>query len=192
MIPEPRASAALARVPRPDPLELDGLGGPLEDLLAGHAVAQDLAGRRRVAGPVDVAPAELERADRRAPRRSGSAASRPRTRSAAPRSRGTRRSAACSSRVARARIRTFGQRYGPPAWSAPRDRTTGRERAVRAAVHDDLDRPGRRAGRRGSRRSGGGRSPGGAWSSRRCPRGGRRSSGPGARLAARGARRGAR
>ena len=24
-------------------------------------------------------------------------------------------------RVARARIRTFGQRYGPPAWSAPRD-----------------------------------------------------------------------
>ncbi len=28
-------------------------------------------------------------------------------------------------RVARARILTFGQRYGPPAWSAPRDRTTG-------------------------------------------------------------------
>ncbi len=28
-------------------------------------------------------------------------------------------------RVARARIRTFGQRYGPPAWIAPRDRTTG-------------------------------------------------------------------
>ena len=28
-------------------------------------------------------------------------------------------------RVARARIRTFGQRYGPPAWIAPRLRTTG-------------------------------------------------------------------
>ena len=27
--------------------------------------------------------------------------------------------------IARARIRTFGQRYGPPAWIAPRDRTTG-------------------------------------------------------------------
>ena len=34
---------------------------------------------------------------------------------------------------------TFGQRYGPPAWSAPRDSTTGRQRAVGAAVHDDLD-----------------------------------------------------
>ena len=28
-------------------------------------------------------------------------------------------------RVTRERIRTFGQRYGPPAWSAPRDSTTG-------------------------------------------------------------------
>ena len=28
-------------------------------------------------------------------------------------------------RVARARMRTFGQRYGPPEWSAPRLRTTG-------------------------------------------------------------------
>ena len=28
-------------------------------------------------------------------------------------------------RVARARMRTFGQRYGPPAWIAPRDSTTG-------------------------------------------------------------------
>jgi hypothetical protein len=28
-------------------------------------------------------------------------------------------------RVARARIRTFSQRYGPPAWIAPRDSTTG-------------------------------------------------------------------
>ena len=28
-------------------------------------------------------------------------------------------------RVARAEMRTFGQRYGPPAWIAPRDRTTG-------------------------------------------------------------------
>ncbi len=28
-------------------------------------------------------------------------------------------------RVARARMRTFGQRYGPPEWRAPRLRTTG-------------------------------------------------------------------
>jgi hypothetical protein len=28
-------------------------------------------------------------------------------------------------RVALARIRTFGQRYGPPEWIAPRDSTTG-------------------------------------------------------------------
>ena len=41
-------------------------------------------------------------------------------------------------RVARARIRTFGQRYGPPAWSAARQ-DDGRQGAVRAAVHDDLD-----------------------------------------------------
>ena len=27
--------------------------------------------------------------------------------------------------AARARIRTFGQAYGPPAWMPPRDRTTG-------------------------------------------------------------------
>ena len=33
--------------------------------------------------------------------------------------------------AARARIRTFGQAYGPPAWMAPRDRTTG-ERVVYA------------------------------------------------------------
>ena len=44
-VPEPARSAAVARGPRPQPLELAGLGGALEDLLAGDAVAQDLAGR---------------------------------------------------------------------------------------------------------------------------------------------------
>ena len=42
-------------------------------------------------------------------------------------------------RVARARMRTFGQRYGPPRVErAAREHDRG-ERAVRAAVHDDLD-----------------------------------------------------
>ena len=47
----------------PQTLELGGLGRPLQDLLAGHALAEDLAGRRRVAEPVDVAPPDLERAE---------------------------------------------------------------------------------------------------------------------------------
>ena len=51
------------RVARPHVLELAGLSGPLEDLLARDAVTQDLAGRGHVAGHVDVAPADLERAD---------------------------------------------------------------------------------------------------------------------------------
>ena len=55
-----------------------------------------------------------------------------------------------------------------------------RQRAVRAAVHDDLDVLGDEPAVAGHARSGGGRSPGGAWSSRRCPRGGRRSSAPAA------------
>ena len=50
-----------------------------------------------------------------------------------------RRSAACSSGVARARMRTFGQRYGPPAWIAPAAEDDRRQRAVRPAVHHDLD-----------------------------------------------------
>ncbi len=107
--------------------------------LAGDALAQDLAGRGRIAEPVDVAAPHLERAQPERlgePVRSGSP---PRTPSAAPRSRGTRRWVACSSRVARPRIRTFGQRYGPPAWSTPRRQDDGGERAVGAAVHDDLD-----------------------------------------------------
>ena len=47
---------------RAQPFELAGLGRPLQDLLAGHAFAQDLAGRRHVTDPIDVAPADLERA----------------------------------------------------------------------------------------------------------------------------------
>ena len=58
-----RARAPPPRVlgPGPQPDELGGLGRPLQDLLPGDAVAQDLAGRRRVARAVDVAPADVER-----------------------------------------------------------------------------------------------------------------------------------
>ena len=47
--------------PRPDALELGGLRGALEDLLAGDALAQDLAGRGLVAAPVEVPAADVER-----------------------------------------------------------------------------------------------------------------------------------
>ena len=77
--------------------ELGRLGGALEHLLGGDALAQDLARRGLVAQPVQVAAADLERAEAEAPRRSARAGSRQRTRPAAPRSRGTRRSAGCSS-----------------------------------------------------------------------------------------------
>ena len=54
-----RASAVRARIL----VNSARLGRALEDLLAGHAVAQDLAGRGRVADAVDVAPADVERRD---------------------------------------------------------------------------------------------------------------------------------
>ena len=107
-----------------DALELGRLGGSLEHLRRGHALAQDLAGRRLVAEPVEVAAADLERAHAQ---RLGDPADldlggelvwgAPNPRNAPL--------GGVFVRVARARIRTFGQRYGPPAWSAPRDRTTG-------------------------------------------------------------------
>ena len=69
--PEParprRASSVFAR----SRVNSAGLGRALQDLLARDAVAQDLAGRGRVAGLVDVAAADLERRDARAARRSG-------------------------------------------------------------------------------------------------------------------------
>ncbi len=63
-----RRTGTRARPPRvlglgPEPDELRGLGRTLQDLLAGHAVAQDLPGRGRVAGSVDVPPSDLERRD---------------------------------------------------------------------------------------------------------------------------------
>ncbi len=67
-----------------------------------------------------------------------------------------------------------------------------RERAVRAAVEDELDVLG---DERAVARDAGpvaDRPPGGASSSRRCPRGGRRSSAPAGRPCGRGARRGGR
>ena len=56
MVPEPLRRTRSVGVATAQALELARLGGALEDLLAGHAVAQDLAGRRRVTDVVDVAP----------------------------------------------------------------------------------------------------------------------------------------
>ena len=137
--PEPARWPRSRAVRVAEPLELGRLGGALEDLLAGHAVAQDLPGRRRVAGPVDVPPADLER--RRCP---SASAMRLRWVSAANSVCGAPnpRNAPLGGvlvRVARARMRTFGQRYGPPAWMRAARQHDRRERAVRAAVHHDLD-----------------------------------------------------
>ena len=55
--------------------------------------------------------------------------------------------------TARARTRTFAQRYGPVACSAPRDRTTGESVDVRAGVHHDLDVLGHQAAVRGDARA---------------------------------------
>ena len=108
----------------PDPLELGRLGGALEDLLAGDAAAQDLVGRGDATQPVDVPAPDLER---RQPDRLGDPVElglrrelglgRP---EAAERS--VRRRVRAT---ARARIRTLGTSYGPPAWIVARDRTTG-------------------------------------------------------------------
>src|SRR5262249_39828419 len=61
---DPGAFASDARrvMPGAQVLVLAGLGRSLEDLLAGDAVAQDLAGRRRVARDVDVHAPDVERA----------------------------------------------------------------------------------------------------------------------------------
>ena len=122
-----RARAPPPRVvgPRPQPGELGGLRGPLEDLLAGHAVAQDLAGRRRVAGPVDVAPADVERRDPELLGDPVQLRSRPRTRSAARRIRGRRRSAACWSGSRGRGSGRSGSGTARRQCSAPRDSTTG-------------------------------------------------------------------
>ena len=60
--PGARPARTVARRPRPDALELGRLGGSLEHLRRGHALAEDLAGRRRVALAVQVPAADLERA----------------------------------------------------------------------------------------------------------------------------------
>src|SRR5262249_44812672 len=69
--PERRARHAAGPLPpRAGPLgpgaaalELGGLGGPLQHVRGGHALAEDLARRRLVAEPVEVPPADLQRAD---------------------------------------------------------------------------------------------------------------------------------
>ena len=186
-----RSPHAFRVVARAQALELAGLGGPLEDLLAGHAVAQDLAGRGRVAEDVDVPPPDLERADLE---RLGDPVEvglgrelglrRPEPAKRAVRRRVRPRRAGADADV-RAAVRAAGVDR------AARQDDRG-QRAVRAAVHHDLDVLGDEPAVARSPRSGGGRSPGGAWSSRRGPRGGRRSSAPGGRPSRPGARRGAR
>ena len=136
--PSPRAAAARRAVRARRRLELRRLGRPLEDLLAGDAVAQDLAGRGRVAEPVDVAAPDVERRDAELlgdPVEVGLG-----------RELGLRRPEAAERAVGR-RVRA--RRPGPDADVRAAVRAAGvegaarqddrRERAVRAAVHDDLD-----------------------------------------------------
>ena len=120
------------------PLELARLGCPLEDLLAGDAAAQDLAGRGRVADRVDVPSPDVERAD---PQRLGDPVEvglggelglwrpEPAERAVGRRVRARRAGADADVRAA---IRAAGVDRAP----RQDDR---RERAVRAAVHHDLD-----------------------------------------------------
>src|SRR4029079_1681512 len=53
-------ASPVARRPGADALELGGLRRPLEDLRRGAALAEDLAGRSRVALAVEVAAADLD------------------------------------------------------------------------------------------------------------------------------------
>ena len=124
MVPGSLATRALARRAPAQSLELGGLGGAFEDLLAGDALAQHLAGRRRVAEVIDVAPADLQRRD---PELLGEPVE--------MRLRGEldlRRAEPAEGAVGR-RVGPRGGRadpdvraaVGPPAWMAPRLRTTG-------------------------------------------------------------------
>jgi len=119
-------------------LVLAGFRGSLEDLLAGHAVPQDLAGRCRVAGDVDIATPDVQRADVERLRdpvevRLGGELH---LRRAEP-----------AERAVRWRVRARGPSADPDVRAAVR--TAGMDRAARehdrrqrgvgAAVHDDLD-----------------------------------------------------
>ena len=114
----PGADRVLAR-------EVGGLDGALEHLAPGDALAQDLPEWASCPPPRRRSGAGSRPARSPAAPRSGTGGPPSRTRPGARRSRGTRRSAACSWRRTRDRMRTFGQRYGPPAWSVPRESTTG-------------------------------------------------------------------
>ena len=137
-VPEPARRSRASAVLRPQSRELGRLGRSLEDLLAGHAVAQDLAGRGRVAGVVDVAPPDLER---REPELLGDPVE-----VGLGRELGLRRPEPAERAVGR---RVGAGRAGPDPdvraaiRSARVQRATRqddrRERAVRPAVHDDLD-----------------------------------------------------
>ena len=136
--PGAAAPDAILGVAAAQAFELARLGGSLEDLLAGHAVAQDLAGRGRVADVVDVAPADLERAD---PERLGQPVEmglgreldlrRPEPAEGSVRWRVRPRRAGRDAHV-RAAIRPAGMDR------AARQDDRG-QRAIRPAVHDDLD-----------------------------------------------------
>ena len=115
-----------------------GFRGTFEDLLAGHALAQHLAGRGRVAEPVDVPPPDLERRDAellRDPVEVGLGREldlrRPEAAERAVRWRVRARRPGADPDV-RAAVRAA----GVDGAAAQDDR---RERAVRPAVHDHLD-----------------------------------------------------
>ena len=134
----PGAPAPRVGGPRAQSRELGGLGGPLQDLLGGHARAQDLAGRGRVARDVDVASADVQGRD---PELLGDPVE-------------VRLGRELGLRRPEAAERAVGRRVGPGRPRPDPDvraaiRTTRveraarqhdrRERAVRAAVHHDLD-----------------------------------------------------
>ena len=153
--PEPRVPRPARAVARAEPLEVTGLDREPEDLLGGDALAEDLAGRRRVAGLVGVAPPDLGRAEAEPlgdPVQVGLDGEldlgRPEAAEGAVR-RGVRAGRPGPDPDVRAAVRAARVECA----TREHDRRQG---AVRAAVHDDLDVLGdeRPVGR--SRRSGGG------------------------------------
>ncbi len=134
-------SAAPARPcdrPLAGALELRGLRGPVEHLLPGHALAQDLLGRGHVAQLIDPATAERERRDTQG-------VGDP-VRLHLRRELGLGRAEPAEGAIGR---RVRGHRATPDAHIGTAIRTArvehaarqhhGRERAVGAAVHDDVD-----------------------------------------------------
>ena len=134
------ARSARALGPRPDALELGRLRGALQDLLARRR-SRAGPGRSASSSPsrYSVPSADLERRDAERLGDPVTAGPPPRTRPAARRSRGTRRSAACSCAVARAADPDVRAAIRPAGVERAARQDDRRQRAVRAAVHHDLD-----------------------------------------------------